>query len=228
MLVGIVERRLGASAVGDELVKADGGIDESAAWQSQLLIVAGYCQERREVGRGIVDVADSVALVERVVDPISVRLESVAIERCRPRACVGCGRHRRQALVEGADAAFGADRDRRSADAGLGDDVDDAADRVVAIEHGAAVASGNLDSLDRIARKGRKIDTGHIDVVESPAVDEHEAVGGGERTESAKIDGGPHAVHATEQRRQLDAGRLRNDFLDRLGRRVRNILGSDD
>src|SRR5258707_8723068 len=174
----MVERRLGACAVGDQFVEADGRIDEPAAGQSQLLIVAGYCQERREVGRGIVDVADGVALVERVVDPVSVGLESVAIEGCRPWSCVGRGRDRRKALVEGAGAAFGADRDRRSADAGLGDDVDYAANRVVAIEHRAAVDSGNLDSHDRIARNGRKIETSNIDVVNPPAHDTHYTVGG--------------------------------------------------
>ncbi len=35
-------------------------------------------------------------------------------------------------------------------DAGLGDDVDDAADRVVAVEHRAAVAARDFDALDRI------------------------------------------------------------------------------
>src|SRR5258707_7870175 len=127
----MVERRLGACAVGDQFVESDGRIDEPAAGQSQLLIVAGYCQERREVGRGIVDVADGVALVECVVDPISVGLESVTIEGCRPWSCVGRGRDRRKALVERAGAAFGADRDRRSPDTGVWGSGDDAANPVV-------------------------------------------------------------------------------------------------
>src|SRR3982075_562114 len=60
LLVAVVERRAGAAPVGDELVDADRGINQSAARKSQLLIVAGQRQERGEIGRGIVEISDAV------------------------------------------------------------------------------------------------------------------------------------------------------------------------
>ena len=42
------------------------------------------------------------------------------------------------------------------ADAGLGDDVDDAADRAVAVEHRAAIAARDLDALDRFRAEWRR------------------------------------------------------------------------
>ena len=171
LLVAVVERRAGAAAVGDEFVEPDRGIDHPAAGKAQLLVVAGDGQERVEARRGVVEVADAVALVERVVDAIAVGLDGVAVERCRPRPVIGRGRDDGHALIERADAGLAADRDRRAADAVLQDDVDDAADRVVAVQHRAAVAAGDLDALDRLQRDGRKIDAGHVDVVEPAAVD---------------------------------------------------------
>ena len=53
--------------------------------------------------------------------------------------------------IERAEAAFDA-RVRRQADASLGHDVDDAADRAVAVQHGAAVAARDLDAIDAVAR----------------------------------------------------------------------------
>ena len=103
------------------------------------------------------------------------------------------------ALVERADAGLGADRDRWAADAVLQDDIDDAADRVVAVEHRAAVAAGDFDALDRIARNGREIDAGHVDVVEPASVDEDQGIGGGERAEAAEVDRGLGAVDAAKQ-----------------------------
>jgi len=44
------------------------------------LVVAGHRQEGLEVGRGVVEIADPVALVERVVFAIAVGLDGVAIE----------------------------------------------------------------------------------------------------------------------------------------------------
>ena len=64
----------------------------------------------------------------------------------------------------------------RQADAGLGDDVDDAADRAVAVEHRAAVAAGDLDALDALARDGAEIDAGEIEIVEPAAVDQDQRV----------------------------------------------------
>src|ERR1700720_4268436 len=75
LLVAIVERCCGAAAVGDELIDADGRIDDSATRESQLLVIAGESQERGETGRGVVEVSNAVALVERIVDPIAVGLD---------------------------------------------------------------------------------------------------------------------------------------------------------
>src|SRR4029450_10734610 len=97
----------------------------------------------------------------------------------------------------------------------LQNDVDDAADSVVAIEHRAAVAAGDLDSLDRIERDGRKIDLRHVDVVQSPSVNQDERIGGGEGSKSAEVDAGLRAVDATKQASQLHARRLGNDFRQR-------------
>ena len=190
LLVAVVERGGGAAAVGGEFIEPDRGIDEAAAGKTQLLVVAGQGQERGQIGRGVVEIADPVALVERVVDAVAVGLDAVAVERGRPRAEIGRGRDRSHARVEGADAGLGADRDRRAADAVLQHDVDDAADRIVAVQHRAAVAAGDLDALDRIARNGRKIDAGHIDVVEPAAVDQHQGIGGRKRAETSDVDAG--------------------------------------
>ena len=138
----------------------------------------------------------------------------------RPRHC--------HALVERAGPGFAADRDRRASDTVLQNDVDDAADGVVAIEHRAAVAAGDLDSLDRIERDGRKIDLRHVDVVQSPSVNQDERIGGGEGSKSAEVDAGLRAVDATKQACQLHARRLGNDFRQRLRRRVGDIVSGDD
>src|SRR5258708_36427962 len=132
-----------------------------------------------------------------MVARIAVGLEAVAKERRRPRPGIGRGRDRRQARVEGANAGFAADRDRRAADAGLGDDIDDAADRVVAIEHRATVAARDLYTLDRIERNGRQIDAGQVDVIHAAAVDQDQRIGGGKRAKPPHVDRGAYAVYAS-------------------------------
>ncbi len=69
---------------------------------------------------------------------------------------------------------------------------------------------------------------GKVEVVEPAAVDKDQRVGACSRAEAAQIDGGPGAVHAAVERRQLDAGCLRNDFLHRLRRRTRDLFGGND
>ena len=81
LLVAVVERRAGAPPVGGEFVEPDRGIDEAAAGKSELLVVAGQGQERGQAGRGVIQIADAVALVERVVDAVAVGLDAVAVER---------------------------------------------------------------------------------------------------------------------------------------------------
>ena len=224
LLVAIVEWGIGATAIGDELVQADRRINRTAARKTQLLVVAGQRQERGEAGRGVVQIADAIALVERVVDPIAVGLDAVAVERRRPRPIIGRGRNRCLPLVERSDAGFGADCDRRAADAVLQDDVDDAADRIVAVQHRAAVAARDFNALDRIARNGREIHALDVDVIDPASIDEEQGIGGGERAKTTEVDGGLRAIDAAKQAGQLHARRLCDDFLHGVGRRTRDIL----
>src|SRR5207344_673765 len=62
LLVAVIERCGSAPAVRDQFVNAYRWIDDAAAGESELLIVAGHRQEGLEVGRGVVEVADPVAL----------------------------------------------------------------------------------------------------------------------------------------------------------------------
>src|SRR5207245_1437225 len=89
LLVAIVERGVGTPAVGGEVIEPNRRIDEAPAGEAELLIVAGYREEGFQVGRGVVEVADAVTLVERVVDAVAVGFESIAIERARPRPVIG-------------------------------------------------------------------------------------------------------------------------------------------
>ena len=118
LLVAVIERRIGAlRSVTSWFTPIDGST--VGRRKTQPLVVAGQRQERREAGRGVVQIADAVALVECVVDPIAVGLDAVAVERRRPRSVIGRRRNRGLPLVERSDAGFAADRDRRAAHAGL-------------------------------------------------------------------------------------------------------------
>ena len=75
---------------------------------------------------------------------------------------------------------------------------------------------------------GRKIDAGHVDVVEPAAVDEDQRIGGGERAEPAQVHGRAGAVDAAKEVGELHAGNLADDLLQRLRRRVRDLLRGDD
>jgi hypothetical protein len=101
-----------------------------------------------------------------VVGAVAVEFDAVAVERCRPRPGIGRDRDCGHALVEGADICLAADRNRRATDAVFQDDIDGAADRIIAVQHRAAVAAGDFNAFDRIARNGRKIDPRQVDVVE--------------------------------------------------------------
>ena len=62
LLVAVIERRVGAAPVGDEFVDAGGGVDQPAARESEVLIVAGYVEERREIRSGVANLAEAVFL----------------------------------------------------------------------------------------------------------------------------------------------------------------------
>src|SRR5262249_32024144 len=114
LLVAAIEWRVGALAIGDELVEPDRRIDQASRRPAEPLVVAGQGKEGVEVGRGVVDVADAVALVERVVFAVAVRLDGIAVERGRPRPVIGRSGDVGQTRVERADAGLAADRDRRA------------------------------------------------------------------------------------------------------------------
>jgi hypothetical protein len=63
------------------LIDADGRVHQSSAGESKALVVAGQGQVSREVGRGIADVADGIALREFVVDAVAIGIDLVAVER---------------------------------------------------------------------------------------------------------------------------------------------------
>ena len=80
LLVAVIERCGGGPAGRDQFVDAYRGIDDATAGESELLVVAGHRKEGLEVGRGVIEIADPVALVERVIFAIAVRLDGVAVE----------------------------------------------------------------------------------------------------------------------------------------------------
>src|SRR5258706_1912680 len=104
-------------------------------------------------------------------------------------------------MYEGPDADLGAYRDRRTYRASLGDDVDDAADGVVAVKHGAAVATRNFNAFDRIARNGREVHALHVDVIDPAPIDKKQGIGSGEGAKASQVDAGSDAVHAAVQAR---------------------------
>ncbi len=228
LLVGVVERRAGAAPVSPELVEADGGIDGAAARQPQFLIVAGDGEKRSQTGRGVIEIADGVLLGIAIVVAIAVGPDRIAVERGRPGAGIERGRDVAELGVERAETGLDARGHRRTTDAIFGDDVDHAADRVVAVEHRAGIAARDLDPLDGIERDGGEIHLRHVDVVQPPAVDQHQRVGGGKGAEAAQVHAGLGADLAAIERRDLGARRLRRDDLRQcLRRRMRDIGGRD-
>src|SRR5664279_5988026 len=115
-----------------------------------MLIVARYIEPGAAVGAGVAQVADRVALAHVVVDAITVGIDGVGERRSRESALRGQSGGVEFALVERTEAGFHAPG-RRLRHPGLGDDVDDAADGAIAVQHSAAVAAGDLDARDAVA-----------------------------------------------------------------------------
>ncbi len=177
---------------------------------------------------GVAQVADRVALAHIVVDAIAVRIDRVAE-----------GRHRERAPCEAAAEALSSRwlnepkpastrAGWRLRHAGLGDDVDDAADGAVAVQHRAAVAAGDFDALDAVARDRAEIDAGEIDVGQPAPVEQHQRVGDRRRAEAAQVDRGAGAVLAAGRADGLDTHLLRQHVLQRRAGRARDVLGGDD
>src|SRR5262249_2325378 len=110
----------------------------------------------------------------------------------------------------------------------LGDDVDDAADRTVAVEHGARVAARDLDALNALARNRREIESGRVDVVDPSAIDQDQRIGWRRGAEAAHVDHTARAVGAAEQALHLHAGLARKNVWQVLRRRTLDVFGGYD
>ena len=224
-LAGKRVRRRGAAPVGVEFARCRR--HQARARQAEMLIVARYIEPGAALGAGVAQVADRVALAHVVVDAIAVRIDPVAEHRNRERPCEASGGGVEFALVERAEAGFHAPG-RRLRHAGLGDDIDDAADGAVAVKHRAAVAAGDFDALDAVARDRAEIDAGEIDVGQPASVEQNERVGDRCRAETAQVDRRAGAVLAAGRADGLDTHLLRQQVLNRRAGRARDVLGGDD
>src|SRR5437879_3617767 len=115
-----------------------------------MLVFAGDIEPGAALVAGIPQIADAVALTHIVVDAVTVGIDGVACRRGGERP-VRRGRATVYFfLIERAETGFDA-AGRRLAGAGLGDDVDDAAHRAVAVQYRASVAARDFDALDAVA-----------------------------------------------------------------------------
>src|SRR5262245_49887787 len=120
------------------------------AWQSQALLIAGKIEIRAGAAPiGPAEIADRILLLQVIVGAIALRADRIAVDRSGESAVRSAQRDIAFLVAERAEAALQARR-WRQVHAGLRDDVDHPADRAVAVEHGAAVAAGDLDALDAV------------------------------------------------------------------------------
>ena len=192
-----------------------------------MLVLAGDVEPSAAFVASIAQIADAVALTHVVVDAIAVGIDRVARHRNRigPLRLGGAGVE--FTLVERTESRFDASG-QRLADAGLGDDVDDAADRAVAVQHRAAIAAGNFDALDGVARDRTEIEADGIEIGQPPSVDQNQRVGGSGRAEAAHVDRRADAILAAGGAVGLDADLLRQYILDRRSGRTRDVFSGDD
>ncbi|MCZ7642572.1 MAG: hypothetical protein M5U33_07440 [Pseudorhodoplanes sp.] len=210
-LFGEVVGRERAPPVGDQAELPLARRIAPVTGKADALVVGRQVQIEAALIGGVADVGGAVVLAVCAVDAIAVRIDGVA-EHGRGPAAVRAEPGQVAFLVveraEGAvDAAFGG-----LTGPALGDDVDHATDRAVAIEHDAAVAARDLDALDALARDRGEIETDHVEVVDPAAVDQKQRVGRRRRAEAAHVDGSARAIDAAEQRLHLDAGLARQDL----------------
>src|SRR5262249_14368146 len=175
------------------------GCHRSPTRKSQALLVAGEIEIRAGVTPvAPAEIADGVLLMQLVVVAIASGIDRV------PRDCGGEWAIRAAERCAGFPIAIGAELAldpprRRQIYAGLGDDIDDTADRAVAIEHGAAVAARDLDAFDAIQRDRAEVDASEIDIVEPPAIDQDKRIRRARDTKATHVDRGLSSVHAAEQ-----------------------------
>ena len=204
----------------------------AAARQPEMLVVGGDV----EIGAGALpvgpaEIADRVLLAQLVVLAIAVGADArwhAPTPRTAPP--MSRGRVRGQIafqVVERAEARLHARR-RRQVDAVLGDDVDDAADRAVAVEHRAGIAAGDLDALDAVLRDGAEIDAGHVDVVEPAAVDQHQRVRRCRRRRSRACRRWSRTVHLPNRLRTWMPGSRASTSCSVMPGRALDVLRGDD
>ena len=125
--------------------------------------------------------------------------------------------------VVAADADGGAGARR----AGLvGDDVDHAAGRLVAVQHGTGAAH-DFDALHAVERDRRPADAAHVDRVEALAVEQDQGIAAGGFAEAADVDRGVDAEAAVEGA-HVDAGAALEHARQVARRRVADVVARDD
>jgi len=80
-------------------------------------------------------------------------------------------------------------------------DIDDAADRVVAVRTAPLLPRVISMRSNRVAWNGGKVHALYVDVIEPASIDEEEGIGGRERAEATKVDAGPSRRAAAPESR---------------------------
>jgi hypothetical protein len=191
-----------------------------------MLLVGVDGGERGALIARVVEIGHSGLLTQNVVPAVAI-VAFVVTEnsnRERSRRCI----HRGIAfgMTERAKGAFNA-RGIRLVDATFRDDVNDAADRSVAVEHRAAVAARDFDSFDTFSRNHAPIDAGQIPVIEPPAIDQNERVRRRGLTETAHIDRGAGAPCRSVETLDLDARFAGEKVRDTELRRTLDVVFRD-
>ena len=174
----------------------------------------------RGVARVGVDVDGAPARV--LHDEVAVGLEVAALERDAERALHLVHQEVEVHGVLGAVAAVEVDR-------ALGgparEDVDDAAEGVVA-PHARAAAADDLDLLDALQRDAVPVHPAAERVVDRDAVDQHEGAAGPARADAAEREALSGRVRHEARRaaEQAEAGHLSQEVVEGLARRQADVL----
>src|SRR6185503_1765231 len=113
--------------------------------------------------------SDNTSLPQFIVYAIAVGVGLGSTDRSRKWACRRIARKAPLPIIERAERAINT-RGGRHIGAGLGHDVDNAADGAVAIKDCAGVAPRYLDAFDAVERYGGKVEALQIEVIEPPAI----------------------------------------------------------
>lgn len=201
--LALVERIVGSSRVGQILV----GRTRYIARAGQILaqIVSRDVEKHAAFIGFVAQIANRLTLLCFVVLAIPIAVKSIAENGGRKWAVRCAGRNLVFPGVERAEGAFDPGVWLRT-DAVLGDDVDHAADGAVAVKHRAAIAAGDFNVVDAIARNQTEIKPGQIGIVKTPPVYQHQDVRRRRDAEPAHVDSRAGAVDAAVKAGGLDAG----------------------